>query len=412
MHISKSQKQVLLLYGSTLLGLIIGVISSVINTRSLSPELYGDVRYVQNIISFVSSLLLFGYFTSGSRLLAVSPNETYSRSIRGIMCCILTLAIVVVMLVMCVFFGINKCCSNTNMASLFLAAVPFCGNVLMLSYVNTTAQGDNHIGRIAIARVLPSLFYCIVACWIFSSYGATPVRMLLLYNGTAVITLVCVICSTKPSFASLKTAFEDLNSENKKYGINIYLGSLVGVSTSYVSGITLGAFCESNVNVGFYTLAATISTPLMMLPGIIGTTYFKRFTSQNYIDKKVLCSSFILTILSWLVFVLLIKYIVAFLYDESYYSVGIYASWLAIGMCAHGLGDMFNRFLGAHGQGIQIRNAAFSCGIITMIGSVVLVYFFGIKGAICTKILASVSYLFVLVYYYARFVKSANVILK
>lgn len=403
---SKEKNQVLLLYGSTLLGIIIGVLSSVINTRSLVPELYGDVRYVQNIISFVSSLLFFGYFTSGSRLLAISRSETFSRGIRGVMCCILTVAILVVMLVMGGFSLINKYFSNTNMSGLFLAAIPFCGNVLMLNYVNTTAQGDNHIGRIAVSRVVPSLLYCIIAYWAYSYYGATPIRMLLLYNGIAVIVLLGVISSTKPSLNNLRENFKTLDLENREYGFNIYLGSLVGVSSSYVSGITLGAFCDTNASVGFYTLAVTVSTPLMMLPGIIGTTYFKRFATQNYIEKKILLVSSLLTLLSCFVFILFIKYIVSVLYDESYSSVSIFASWLAVGMCFHGLGDMFNRFLGAHGQGRQIRNAAFSCGIITLLGSVILVYWGGIEGAICTKILSSLAYLVMLVYYYCSFIKS------
>ena len=70
MQIDKQKKQVVLLYMTTALGVLVGVLSSVVNTRALPPELYGNVRYVQNIISFVSSLLLVGYFVSGSRLIA------------------------------------------------------------------------------------------------------------------------------------------------------------------------------------------------------------------------------------------------------------------------------------------------------------------------------------------------------
>lgn len=79
MTFSKGKKQILILYGSTIIGVLLGVVSSVINTRCLSPEKYGDVRYIQNLISFISSILLFGYLTSGCRLLALSKDENYSR---------------------------------------------------------------------------------------------------------------------------------------------------------------------------------------------------------------------------------------------------------------------------------------------------------------------------------------------
>ena len=75
-------------------------------------------------------------------------------------------------------------------------------------------------------------------------------------------------------------------------------------------------------------------------------------------------------------------------------------------MCFFGLGDMINRFLGAHGQGKQIRNAAFVCGIITLIGSVVLVYYYKIEGAIVTKLCGSIAYFGVLFIYYLKYVAS------
>ncbi len=407
MQVSKQQKQVVLLYVSTVLGVIVGILSSVLNTRSLPPELYGNVRYVQNIITFVSSLLLVGFFVSGSRLLALSKDEQYSRRIRGIMCVILAITIGVVMITMSVMYlhtRLNN--ASSSMLNLYLIAIPLCGTTLMLNYVNTTAQGDNHIGRISIARLLPSTLYVIVAYFTFRHFGATPELMLFLFNGIAVIVLLFVIISTKPSFRNLKSSFSILQEENRHYGFNVYLGSLASVSTGYIAGITLGLFCENNANVGFYTLAQTMAAPLAMLPAIIGTTYFKRFASENSISKKVLITSIGLTALSCLLFILLIKYVVMFLYNESYYCVASYSSWLVLGTCVHGLGDMFNRFLGAHGLGKQLRNGAFACGAVLLFGSIVLVFYFQIEGAILTKILSSTVYLLFMCYYYSKFLNS------
>ena len=384
--------------------MFIGVLNSVINTRALAPDLYGDVRYVQNIISFVSSLLLFGFFTSGSRLLALSKDEKHSRQIRGILCTILAITVAVLMLTMTVLHFVSHFQGKDNLSLLYLIAIPCCGNVILLNYVNTTAQGDNHIGRIAAGRLLPSAVYCVLAYFIFRYYGATPGKMLALFNGSAVIILSIIILSTKPSFSHLKESFRILNEENKKYGFNVYLGSLIAVSTGYLAGITLGQFCHDNTNVGFYTLAVTIAMPLAMLPSIIGTTYFKQFASQNRIEKRVMLGSIGLTVLSCIVYIVFIKFIVLFLYDESYFCVARYASWIAVGTSMHGLGDMFNRFLGAHGQGKQLRNGAFACGIVLVLGSFVLVYFYQIKGAIATKIASDVVYLGTMVYYYMTFV--------
>ncbi len=60
------------------------------------------------------------------------------------------------------------------------------------------------------------------------------------------------------------------------------------VASNYLAGITLGVFNEDNTEVGFYTLALTVTTPLSTLPAIIGTTYFKQFATQPCIPSKVL----------------------------------------------------------------------------------------------------------------------------
>ncbi|MCQ2155612.1 MAG: oligosaccharide flippase family protein [Bacteroidales bacterium] len=402
MTVTKQNRQVVILYASTFVGMIVGVLSSVINTRALSPDLYGDVRYVQNIISFVSSLLLFGYFTSGSRLLALSTDESHSRRIRGVMCAILGISIVIVMVVMTALYWTGAHSDNTAITSLYLISIPLCGNVLMLNYVNTVAQGDNHIGRIAFARLMPTTLYCIAAYFIYKATPASPRIMLALFNGIAIIVLAAVILSTRPDFHNLKESFRELNEENRKYGFNVYLGSLANVATGYIAGITLGQFCDNNANVGFYTLAITISGPLAMLPTIIGTTYFKKFASQERINPKVLKWSIILTTVSFVLYIACIRFIVAFLYDDSYSQVSTIASWLAIGMSLHGLGDMFNRFLGAHGEGQEIRNGAFLCGGVLIVGSILLVWLWQVKGAVATKILSDAVYFAAMLWYYLK----------
>ena len=159
---------------------------------------------------------------------------------------------------------------------------------------------------------------------------------------------------------------------------------------------------------GFFTLAVTISAPLSMLPAIVGTTFFKRFAKEDRISRKVLTSSVAVTVLSCIFFIAFIHVVVNFLYNESYSSVSTYAKWLAIGTCLHGLGDMFNRFLGAHGQGKQIRNGAIAGGLSKTIGSFLFVYLWSINGAVLNSVLGSVIYFAFMLYYYNKYVNSKN----
>ena len=292
-------------------------------------------------------------------------------------------------------------------ASLFLIAIPVCSQPLLLNYINTTCQGDNQIGRLSMARVLPALFYVVCAWLIYNAVHVSSELMILLQWGVAVVVLSAIIYSTNPSFKNKSTYKKALVKENKEYGIQLYWGSLAMVATQYISGIMLGLYNEDNRYVALYTLALTVSMPLSMLPSIVGTTYFKRFATEEVIPREVIQGTVMVTALSLIAFVIVITPIVNFLYPQSYAEVGLYASILAVGKCIHGTGDMINRFLGAHKRGKEIRNASFITGTFLIVGSIVFVYFFSIWGAIVTNISASTAYTISLVCFYKRFTKKS-----
>ena len=403
MTISKNSKQAIVLYISTLSGVLVGMLVSILNTRNLAPSEYGDVRYVNNIIQMLSGIFLFGYFVTGSRLLAIAKSEEEAAQIKGGLVTILGLTVALMMVCMVACGLIHHYILHRDFAWLFYVTIPVCGSVILLNYMNTSAQGDNSIYSIATARLLPSTFYLVIAYLIYLHFGATSWLMLLLQNGIAMLVLSLIIWYNKPSFKNLRQTFKALHEENKIYGMQVYYGSLASVSVQYIAGITLGMFATNNVNVGYYSLALTVTGPLAMLPSIIGTTYFKRFAHDNCISSKVLTTTFLMSAVSLVGFIILIYPIVGILYDERYSDVALYACILSIGFTFNGLGNMFNRFLGAHGQGVYLRNGAFIAGGISLLGYTIGVYYFDIWGAISTKILASLAYFVSMVVFYIVF---------
>lgn len=406
MNFTKQKRQILVLYASTISGVLMGMLSSIVNTRFLSPAEYGDVRYIQNIINFIAAFLLFGYFLSGSRLMALSDDTAYTRRIKGTMIIILCVACLALCLSMPVCHLLHT--DRPGIAMLFLASMPVCFYPLFMNYIEQTTAGDNQMGRLALARILPYAVYLPSAFIIYSRYGATSTRMVLLQWGIYSLVYIGIIISTKPVFRQLKPVWEKLQEENRRYGIQLYIGSLVMVATNYLAGISLGHFNSDNSEVGFYTLALTVTAPLITLPSIVGTTYFKKFATQRSIPAKVIWFTIAMTSTTCVAFLLLIHPIVTFLYTDRYAVVGTYASFLSVGYCIHGLGDMFNRYLCSHGQGVAVRNASIANGILKIVGYTVLVGLFNTNGAIATTIACSIVYFVCLIYYYLKFTKTTD----
>jgi O-antigen/teichoic acid export membrane protein len=232
--------------------------------------------------------------------------------------------------------------------------------------------------------------------------------MILLQWGIYSLIYIVIIISTRPLFRQLTPIWESVHQENKRYGIQLYIGSLVMVATNYLAGISLGYFNENNSEVGFYTLALTVTTPLSALPAIVGTAYFKKFATQPCIPTKVIVSTVLMTAFTCICFLLLIHPVVTYFYTDRYAIVGTYASFLSVGFCIQGLGDMFNRYLCSHGQGVSVRNASIANGVFKIFGYTVLVAMFNTNGAIATTIICDVIYFSCLMYYYVRFVKEGK----
>ena len=145
-----------------------------------------------------------------------------------------------------------------------------------------------------------------------------------------------------------------------------------------------------------------------MLPSIIGTVFFKRFASENSINQKVILYSTLLTFASWGFYALMIYPLVDWFYPDEYQSVARWSTFLAFGMACHGLGDMFNRFLGAHAQGKYIRNGAIASGIVLLLGNTALVWLWGLPGAVATRILGSLTSCGFMVGYYIKYVRDKS----
>lgn len=401
-NIRQQRTQAVMLYGATIIGLVFSLWASIINTDSLPSAEYGDVRYVQNLIQLFASLLLFGYFLSGSRLLALSNDETRSRRIRGVMLIILAVCAVLLFVAILVAAFFHK--GTPAESNLLLISLPVCFYPLLINYMNTTAQGDNHIIRLSLARLLPPVLYAAVASWFFNSYGATPARMVLLQWGIYSLALLLLILSARPSFSNLRPIYRELNKENRSYGLLLYYGSLAMVATNYLAGVTLSLFNSDNREVGFYTLALTLTQPLAYLPAIVGTAYFKKFATQDCIPPRVMRTTLLLTLTSCICFVILIHPLVNYFYHSEYHNVGTYASWLSVGFCIHGVGDMINRYLGSHGQGRPILISSLVCGFVKLTGFIVLVWLWGINGALITCVASSSVYALSLYFYYKKFV--------
>ncbi|MDO6491479.1 MULTISPECIES: lipopolysaccharide biosynthesis protein [unclassified Cellulophaga] len=398
-------KKTFAMYGASFIAVLLGFIISILNTKVLGPEKFGDFKYIETVVRLIASLVSVGFFISITRLIAINNNAVKEKKYLGLFVVILSIISAVGVLLVFIYSFIEplffKETFGSTFRTYFFIVPAIIANLALLEIL----KGLHKIYTLALLTIIPLIAYAIVAYTISATTTLNVNNVLLLYYGLLFITTIIVLITIKPNFNYKKSLVKELYKENKHNGRPIYYGSLAGVATANIAGICISYFLNDNKQVGFFMLALTVCSPLLIIPSVMGTTYFKQFVHLPKIPTKVVLFSIAVTAFALVIFYSLIDYVVIQFYSKDYLPVANIAKFLILGFIFHGLGDLINRFLGAKGEGKKLRNAAFFVGAINILGYTLLIKYFQMNGAIITKILASCLYLIVMLYYYINFIK-------
>ena len=399
---NKRAKQVFSLYTSTILGLLVGIGVSVFNTRLLGEQQFGDLKFLQTLFVFVATIINFGVFVAGGRLLARSKEDSAKPYLIGSIILITAVFAILQSVILFVYsyVPINEHSPELGkiirMFSPLLFVFPFqiCFENLM--------QGDNRIYELSLFRILPSTLFLIAAVIVNYFVPVQLVLTLLMQLGILAVVSIFFIIKFKPKFYHYRHYWSILFEENKRYGFPVYIGMLFGIASTQLGTIAIGYLID-NVNLGYYSLASTITMPLMMIPSVVGTSFFKEYSTRDSISQKATTITIILSLVSLFLFLLLIKEVFNLLYTKRFSASISLSYFISFGAVFHGFGDYYNRFLGAHGLGKQLRNSAIAVGLINLFGFIVLVYLFGVRGAAITRVLSGLIYFLTMFFTYKQY---------
>ena len=381
---NKTIKQASVLYGAMLIGIFLGFGASIINTRFLSVEDYGKFKFIQQFFSLTATVFAFGFSYSAGRLIARTKMALSCEFIGATVVIYLFISLISGCAIFFLASGIDKI-FEADIAHYLRQVSPLIFASIFGVVIENLCQGANRIYSLAFFRIAPGFLYIAGSLLfiIFTSYFNLSTALLLNLGITGVVT-IWMLLTLKPTFARFKEYLNDIWQENRVNGSHIYVGSLANVATAQLIGIALGYYADMK-SVGYYSLALVVTTPLQFVPSVMGTTLFKSFANQHSISSRAILGAVLPTAGSLIVYWLIIDKVLVLMYSDKYLPVVPFARILSIGMAFHGLGDFFNRFLGAHGKGKELRNAAFWTGATILTGCIVLLPSYGSVGAAARK---------------------------
>lgn len=397
----KETVQVASLYVSLVAGVALGFGVSIVNTRLLGPQWYGDFKFLINLFTFVTTITTFGFFFTGSKLLADRKNEHIRGELVGGLLTIASVISLVLIVVLFVFSFFVDDLFHPGLGKIIRLFSPLLFIFPFKMCLENIMQGDNRIFHLAIFERASQVLYLIGVLTVSYLIPFSLTICLILQLGFTALVILVMSLLLKPALNRMGPIVSQIYTENRIYGFHVYVGALANVATAMLMGLLVGYFVNTTA-VGFYSLAVTVTMPLSFIPIAFGTTMFKTFAYRTSIPKKAVFGTIALTACVLTAFLLLINRIVVLVYPPEFSEVIPLVYVMAIGSALHGFGDFVNRFLGAHGKGKELRNGAFVTGAFIMAGSLTLIPAFGALGAVFTKVVAGALYCTMMCYYYRK----------
>ena len=401
---NKKLNQISLLYGSLVINVFVGVLISVINTRNMSVEDYGKFKYIINLFTLAPSFLHFGFFIAGQRLLASEYNQENKRKLIGIITIIGFMVSLALTLALAGYSFIDDLIFNGHMGKYILFFSPLVICYIMQRFLERIFTGINKIKLLALMRTVPKILYIIGALILLKSNLFRFELLLLLQLSILLIVYSLLLVRLKPIFASSKSSYLCLIKEVKDYGIYEYWGMLINAGSDKLS-VFIVLYYLTISDVGFFSLAGTVSAPLMLLASAIGTSFYKEFANRDFLPAKATKLTLFLGLLSFILYAIGIKFVIKLLYSDEYLVVVPIAIIMGAGFILRGIGEYINKFIGAHGYGKYLRNASIINSIINILGYFILINLYGLKGAAITKFISGLTYLITMLYIYNIIIK-------
>lgn len=406
MQKQKIIKQTSLLFLSQLGIIALGLGIKYIQTHELGNIGYGEYALFVSLTTIAIIIFRFGFFASLQVLLANNHNQKREKELIGAGFIItLLIGLVFSTFIWILSFRINDF-FNSDIGNTLQLIAPLCIIIPFHYFISAVSVGTNRVGFIAMYNFLPKLVFLLALMLWIMPFELTVFTTILLNLGSSVFIAGFIIRVLNPSFNCIKENLKLIWTKNRQYGLHYYSGSVFNQTTYRLDELFISYFINT-IQLGFYSLANLICSPMVLLSQSLSQSLFKKFADSKKIPRQVFIYNTIwLTVcIAFLYFA--VKFIVEFFFGSDFQTVSEYVFPLSFAFLFQGLCAPY-AFLAAKSKGKEIRNVAWLEAIANIAGNIILIPTIGVLGAIYSSIAAKFLHFMALNFYYRRYLKEKS----
>lgn len=402
--LTRTAKQTIALYISQVSAMIFGVLFTMINTQYLSKQEFGTLNFYLQVVTFISLIFEFGYFTAGSRLIAIEKDYKEERKIIGALIAIgIILATCFILVLLIISFFIDNI-FDSNIKYLILIGLVPSASFPFQYLMQLIFQGSNEVLKLSLYNVLPrGLYFALVGFGVLTNSFDLTFSAITYVTSMFIVTIIVLIFS-RPIFTELKNRIKEIQRETKEYGFKVYTGRVAGMM-GYQSNILFIQYFVKEIQVANYSLVNFFTTPISLFSRSLCISLFKGFTNQSEIPKRVFKINLLWLILISIVYIFAGGFILELLFSKKYSEAIPLIFPLVLGNFFMGAFQPFNFFLSAKGMGTYLRNTAILLTVSTILFNILLIPLYGAMGAAYATLISLFLDYLIHHYYYRKSLK-------
>src|SRR4030066_1615192 len=146
------------LYLSKLLGVAFAFVPSVIHTRTLGPNSYGDLKFINVLFEFLATISTLGLFVTAGQMIAQIPHDDDRRS-EFVGSVVFSAGIIssVLVVITIAFCAIESRMFNNGLARVIAIFSPIIPVIIFDACLSSLLQGDNRIHELASSTLMRGL---------------------------------------------------------------------------------------------------------------------------------------------------------------------------------------------------------------------------------------------------------------
>ncbi|MCX8056409.1 MAG: oligosaccharide flippase family protein, partial [Ignavibacteria bacterium] len=356
-NLTKTAKQTIALYFSQIGAMVFGVLFTILNTRLLTKTEFGTLNFYIQVLTFVALIFEFGYFTAGSRLIAIERDYQKERELIGtlyILGLIISLAYIFTLLL--ISFFVDDIFKSNVKFLILIGLIPSLAFPFQF-LVQLVFQGSNEVLKLSLYTLLPRLLYFVFIGVAYLINLFNLISTSLLYVLSFFIATIVTVIISKPSLKNFQIHLKEIVRETKEYGFKVYIGRVTGM-IGYQSNVLLIQFFAKEIEVANYSLINFFTTPISVFSRSLCTSLFKGFAHLEKIPSRVFKINFIWLAVVSLIYLLIGGFIIEFLFSKKYSEAIPLILPMVIANFFMGAFQPYNFFLTAKGKGNYILRIA------------------------------------------------------